>query len=222
MLQGAGVTSEHKRLLFNGCQNVVSFAGAVLGAIFTDKWGRRPQLLVTTAMVVAIFCIVTAINATNVYTDSTGTIMSKSSSAAKAEIAFIFIFGFVFSCGYTPLQALYPVEVLRYESRAKGMGFYNFWVNIAGFYNTFVTGIAFTGAGWKYYFLFIFWDVFEFIIIYFFFVETKNRTLEELTDIFRSRNRVAVSLKKTKVRVVEDEKGNVIEHVVEENGAEAA
>jgi len=58
-----------------------------------------------------------------------------------------------------------------------------FWVNIASFYNTFVTGIAFTGAGWKYYFLFVFWDAFEFVFIYFFFVETKNRTLEELTDL---------------------------------------
>ena len=37
----------------------------------------------------------------------------------------IIIFGFVISAGYTPLQALYPVEVLKYESRAKGMGFYN-------------------------------------------------------------------------------------------------
>jgi hypothetical protein len=26
---------------------------------------------------------------------------------------------------------------------------YNFFVNIANFYNTFVTGIAFSGAGWK-------------------------------------------------------------------------
>lgn len=26
---------------------------------------------------------------------------------------------------------------------------YNFFVNIANFYNTFVTGIAFNGAGWK-------------------------------------------------------------------------
>jgi hypothetical protein len=38
---------------------------------------------------------------------------------------------------------------LRYESRAKGMALYNFLLNIANFYNTFVTGIAFSGAGWK-------------------------------------------------------------------------
>ena len=101
------------------------------------------------------------------------------------------------------------------------MGMYNFWVNIAGFYNTFVTGIAFTGAEWKYYFLFIFWDILEFIFIYFLFVETKGRTLEELSDIFQGKNRVQRSLQKTEVVVHGDEgvteglgeKGQVVEKV---------
>jgi hypothetical protein len=38
-------------------------------------------------------------------------------------LVFIFIFGAVYSIGFTPLQALYPVEVLSFEMRAKGMGF---------------------------------------------------------------------------------------------------
>jgi len=169
----------------------------------------------------SIFCIVCAINATNIITAPDGTMTAKSSAAAKAEIAFIFIFGFVFSAGFTPLQALYPVEVLRYESRAKGMGFYNFWVNIASFYNTFVTGIAFSGGGWKYYFLFIFWDILEFAFIYFFFVETKNRTLEELTQIFRAKHRVKFSLQKTEVKVIKDKEGKVRHEVMEETPLEA-
>jgi MFS family permease len=215
MLQGAGITDNHTRLLYNGCQNVVSFGGAIFGAMYTDKWGRRPQLLVSTGIIVGIFCIITAINATNVYTAADGTLLAKSSIASKAEIAFIFLFGFVICAGYTPLQSLYPVEVLRYESRAKGMGLYNFWVNIASFYNTFVTGIAFTGAGWKYYFLYIFWDIFEFVFIYFFFVETKNRTLEELTEIFTAKKPVEFSLqKRTEIGIISDEKGHVVlEHV---------
>ena len=215
MLQGAGITDNRTRLLYNGCQNVVSFGGAVFGAIFTDTWGRRRQLLVSTTGIVIIFCIITALNATNTYTTPDGTILAKSSASSKAEIAFIFIFGFVYSAGWTPLQALYPVEVLRYESRAKGMGFYNFWVNIAGFYNTFVTGIAFTGAGWKYYFLFIFWDVLEVALIYFLFVETKNRTLEELAEIFRAKNPVSFSLKKTEVAVIKDKQGKEVHEIVE-------
>ncbi|KAF2456770.1 general substrate transporter [Lineolata rhizophorae] len=199
MLRGAGITNNQTRLLFNGIQNCVAFVGAIFGACFTDKWGRRPQLLVSTAIIISIFAVVCGINATNIEVDGEGTPIAKSPSQAKAMVAVIFVFGFVYSAGYTPLQALYPVECLRYESRAKGMGMYNFCVNIAGFYNTFVTGIAFTGAGWKYYFLFIFWDTFEFVCIYFLFVETKNRTLEELTGIFRSKRPVTTSLRQTQV-----------------------
>lgn len=213
MLQGAGITNNRTRLLLNGLQNVVSFAGAIFGAIYTDKWGRRPQLLVSTGIIVFIFILVCALDATNLrngpdgkpLTDDSGTPLIKKPGQAKTVIALIFIFGFVFSAGYTPLQQLYPVECLRYESRAKGMAFYNFWVNIAGFYNTFVTGIAFSGAGWKYYFLFIFWDIFEFAFIYFFYVETRRRTLEELSEIFRSRTPVKTSLAKTQVVLRGDE-----------------
>lgn len=157
LLRGVGITSNNTRLLFNGMQNVVSFSGAMFGAVYTDKWGRRPQLLVSTALLVVIFSIICALNATNLQTGPDGhtiygennTPEIKRPAQAKAVIAFFFLFGFVYSTGWTPLQQLYPVECLRYESRAKGMAFYNFWVNVANFYNTFVTGIAFSGAGWK-------------------------------------------------------------------------
>ncbi|KAL7779223.1 hypothetical protein CFE70_008726 [Pyrenophora teres f. teres 0-1] len=208
MLQGAGITSNHTRLLFNGMQNVVSFSGAIFGAVYTDSWGRRPQLLVSTGLLVGVFAIVCALVATNlktgpdgkpIYLDDGRTPDIKRPGQARAVIAFVFICGFIYSTGYTPLQQLYPVECLRYESRAKGMAFYNFWVNVANFYNTFVTGIAFSGAGWKYYFLFIFWDMFEFTIIYFFFVETRRRTLEEISEIFNAKKPVQHSLNKTRI-----------------------
>jgi hypothetical protein len=51
----------------------------------------------------------------------------------------------------------------------------------------------------QYYFLFIFWDIFEFVFIYFFFVETRRRTLEEISEIFKSRKPVEKSLNKTRI-----------------------
>ncbi|KAK2800448.1 hypothetical protein FQN50_008122 [Emmonsiellopsis sp. PD_5] len=199
MLRKAGITSNQQQLLNQGFQNVISFAGALTGALFTDKWGRRPQLMVSTSLCGVLFVIIMALNATNIDDVTVSHPVAKSGLVSKAELAMIYLFGFVYSCGWTPNQAMYPVEVLRFENRAKGMGMYNFCVNIAQFYNTFVTDIAFTRAGWKYYFLYIFWDVFEVIIMYFFFVETKKRTLEELTSIFRSRKPVKTSLKQTEV-----------------------
>ncbi|KAE8379391.1 general substrate transporter [Aspergillus bertholletiae] len=204
MLRGAGIENNNTRLLLQGLQNVVQFIGAVFGALITDRIGRRPQLLTSTALIVVLFAIVLALNATNVVDGPDGEPIAKSGITARAQIAMIFIFGFVYSAGWTPNQAMYPVECLRYESRAKGMGMNNFFVNIASFYNTFVTGIAFTGAGWKYYFLFVFWDAFEFLIIYFLFVETSKRTLEELTAIFQAKHPVKASLQKDEVFVASD------------------
>jgi MFS family permease len=146
MLAGAGITDAHLVLLLQGINAVVSFIGALGGAYFTDKWGRRPQLLGSTAAMVLLFSIITALNATNLGTSAKGTLVALNPSQAKAEVAMIFIFAFVFAVGWTPLQGLYCVEVLAYENRAKGMAFHTFWTNIAGFYNTFVTGIAFTDA----------------------------------------------------------------------------
>ena len=68
--------------------------------------------------------------------------------------------------------------------------------------------------------MFIFWDIFEFAFIYFLFVETKNRTLEELTEIFAAKNPVKFSLQKTEVKIISDKEGNVVRQVVKDPHAE--
>lgn len=125
MLQGAGITSNNTRLLLQGLQNVVQFSGAIFGALMTDRVGRRPQLLFSTLIMVFLFAIITGLNATNVTDGPDGSVVAKSGMTARAQIAMIFVFGFVYSAGWTPNQAMYPVECLRYESRAKGMGMSN-------------------------------------------------------------------------------------------------
>lgn len=51
-----------------------------------------------------------------------------------------------------------------------------------------------------FYVFFVFWDLFEFAFIYFFFVETKGRTLEELDEIFEAPNPRKASTAKTTLR----------------------
>lgn len=41
---------------------------------------------------------------------------SGSTPSSSASIAFIFIFGVVFAVGFTPMQPIYPAEVLASES----------------------------------------------------------------------------------------------------------
>lgn len=63
-------------------------------------------------------------------------------SAAKATLSMIFLFGAVYSVGITPLQALYPVEVLSFEMRAKGMAFSSLSVAVGGLLNQFAVSAS--------------------------------------------------------------------------------
>lgn len=102
--------------------NAVQIIFAGIGCMFVDSIGRRPMLLW-----VNIGCALTWIGVTA----AAGVQASNGSAASSAgTVAMIYLFQVIYSFGWTPLQALYPVEVLSFEMRAKGMAFSNMFVTI--------------------------------------------------------------------------------------------
>ncbi|OAA47902.1 sugar transporter (hexose transporter) [Metarhizium rileyi] len=79
--------------------------------------------------------------------DASGENLYTNSAASKAALAMIFLFGAAFSIGITPLQGLYPVEVLSFEMRAKGMAMSNLAVNLAGLLNQYASSISMENIG---------------------------------------------------------------------------
>lgn len=53
-----------------------------------------------------------------------------------------------FSTGWTPLQALYPAEVLSYENRAKGLALQGWVTNAVSLINTFGMPLALDAIGY--------------------------------------------------------------------------
>lgn len=111
MVEQAGITSESTQLLINSLSPMACFVAALLGARMTDKIGRRPLLLYSIVFCSVCFAIITG-------TSKLGE--SGNSGAAYTTIVFIFVFGVVFSFGWTPLQSMYIVETLTTSTRAKG------------------------------------------------------------------------------------------------------
>jgi hypothetical protein len=80
----------------------------------------------------------------------------------------------------------------------------NFMVNAVNVLNTYVPPVAISHSGWRFYILYIVWDAFGVVIIYFFFAETKGRNLEEMDYLFESNNPVKASLELTTAAVRQD------------------
>jgi hypothetical protein len=181
VLDTAGYTdviSQANITLINNCQQ---FAFAILGATLVDRVGRRPLMLFSftgcTIVWLGMTIATSQFEASYVGTDAAGDPIYSNTGASKAALAMIFIFGAIYSVGITPLQALYPVEVLSFEMRAKGMAFSNLAVNAAGLLNQFAWPVSMEKIGWRTYIVFTIWDAVQVIVVYFVLPETKGRTV---------------------------------------------
>ena len=86
------------------------------------------------------------------------------------------------------------VECLDNATRAKGMGMYTVVIGLLTFINNFATPVALKNIQHNYFFFFVAWDVFASIVWYFLVVETVDRTLEELTEVFEAPVRNIIQL----------------------------
>lgn len=186
MLSTTGITDSTTILNINLGITITSGGAACFGASLMDRFGRR-KMLISCCVAMALLWA-GMLGGTGSYYEN-GNV-----EAAKASIVFVFFIGIVFSAAYTPLQALYPVECLSYEQRAKGMALQNMAGNAASLINQFAFPIALEDITWKTYFIYLGTCTVQAVYYYFIMVETKGHTLEELTEIFKAHNPRLVSL----------------------------
>jgi hypothetical protein len=120
-------------------------------------------------------------------------------ASGYAFIAMIFLYGIFWSFCWTPLQALYPAEILTTQMRAKGMAAQSFIGGVASFINTYGTSVALKNIGWRTYTIFLVLHFVQLGLMYMYIVETKGRSLEELEEIFEDSRPVKKSLQKTEI-----------------------
>ncbi|OLN88129.1 Lactose permease 3 [Colletotrichum chlorophyti] len=196
MVRGIGIEDSQRQLLINGLNTVTSFIAGIFGSFFVDKVGRRPLFLWGTLLTGLVYIPINVL-AAKAENDEDGI----PTSQAYAFIAMIFSYGIFWSFCWTPLQALYPAEILNNEIRAKGMAAKGFISGIASFINTFGTSVSLKRIGWKTYTIFLILHFIHLGLMYMSCVETKERTLEELEEIFNDPKPVKKSLQKTRVVV---------------------
>jgi len=171
-----GITNTVEQLLINCFLNLWSLILAVGGGLYCDRVGRRPLFLISTGGMCIFFLLQTVC--------SSQYALHGNKAAGDSVVAMIFLYSAFYAIAYSPLITSYTLEVLPFALRAKGYALFSFAVSASLVFNQYINPIAFAAIAWKYYIVYVVWIAFEFVFIYFYLVETKNRTLEETALIF--------------------------------------
>ncbi|KAI6858600.1 hypothetical protein KC318_g14155, partial [Hortaea werneckii] len=101
---------------------------------------------------------------------------------------FIFLVSVIFSLSFGPISWVYMSEIMPMQIRGKGCAFatgIGNWL-VSTFFSQ-VSPIALGEITWKYYFVFVAWNILVTIPTIFFFKETNQKSLEDIDLLFGAR-----------------------------------
>jgi sugar porter (SP) family MFS transporter len=180
ILNDIGYTDTLTQNLINGVLQIFNLFIAVSACFFVDKVGRRKLFLISTAGMLGTFIVWTICSARYAITGAR--------SAANAVVGMIYIYYFWYNIAWSGMLVGYTAEILPYNIRAKGLTVMFLMVDAALFFNQYINPIALDHIHWKYYIFYCVWLAFELVVVYIFYVETRNTPLEEIAKHFDGDN----------------------------------
>ncbi|KAJ5080920.1 hypothetical protein N7456_013630 [Penicillium angulare] len=177
ILSSVGITDSTDQSLFNGGLQIWSWLVSIAFSVsLVDRLGRKTLFLIAGVGMLVVFSVWTGCSAAYSQSGDTG--------AGSAVFAMIFLFYGVAGFAWPGLTVAYSSEILPYGIRAKGLSLCLGVTALSGVLNQYVNPIGLSHLAWKFYFVYIVILVIEILCIWFFFVETKGPTLEEIGRLF--------------------------------------
>ncbi|KAK3901823.1 general substrate transporter [Staphylotrichum tortipilum] len=184
---GAGITNQNQKLAMSTGKTILDLIVTITAALNVDRYGRRPLFLLSMIGMVLSFVCWTITGA--IYENT----HEQNAQAGYAQLVFIWIFGVFYDVGFSGLLVAYALEVLPFHLRAKGMMIMNITVQAMLAISNQTNKIAWERLPhhWHFMLFYTVWDLFELVFVWFFYVETKGPTLEEIARIFDGDGAVA-------------------------------
>ncbi|KAI1341036.1 general substrate transporter [Xylariaceae sp. FL0016] len=185
--EGAGITDQNQKLAISGGKTILDLIVTVLAALNVDRFGRRPLFILSISGMVISFVSWTVCGA--IFENSGETNVA----SGYAQLVFIWLFGISYDIGFSGMLIAYALEILPFQLRAKGMMIMNITLQAVLALSNQTNRIAWNSLPrhWNFMLFYTLWDFCELVFVYFFYVETKGPTLEEIARIFDGVDAVA-------------------------------
>ncbi|KAL0578961.1 hypothetical protein V5O48_003053 [Marasmius crinis-equi] len=167
----------------NGGLAIFNWFACIAGSLFVDKLGRRPLWLLSTGSMLVAYAIITALAAAFTHTPD--------KAIGAAFIAVLFLYYGSYSIAWTPLPYLYSAEILPFSIRAKAMAYFCLITNTVLTISVYVNPIILEAIGWKFYGFFVACLAVYLLLVWLLFVETRGRTIEQVSALFEDTRRSA-------------------------------
>ncbi|KAJ5612075.1 hypothetical protein N7510_005269 [Penicillium lagena] len=177
VFESIGITSSKTQLLINGGITISGWVWGNTWSLLVDKMGRRPMWLIGMSGMFVAFLMITVFTGVN-----TG-IGYTNAGLGNATIFAIFLFGLFYKMPGCMVPS-YVAEVSPFDLRAKAFVINGFGDAAANIFSGYTNPVGLGAIGWKYYIVWCCILVSNFTIIYFFYPETKNLSLEEVGQLF--------------------------------------
>lgn len=186
LIQSVGLSEKLARLLA-ACNSVSYLAFSMIGIPNVERWGRRKMMIYASIGQALSYMLITILLRYNELPGYSG-----SKQVASASVAFFFAYYICFGIGFQGVPWLYPTEINSLSMRTKGaaLGTASNWA--FNFMVVEITPIGIQALHWKFYCI---WTIFNasFVpIVYLFYPETADRTLEDVDRLFRENQAIFV------------------------------
>ncbi|KAI4867442.1 general substrate transporter [Hypoxylon rubiginosum] len=166
--------------LIAACASVAYLFAALAAAPLVEKCGRRIMMIVSTVVQLLCFLLVTILL---YFAEKPGYLHQV--EVAEASVVWFIIYYMGFGLGMLGIPWLYPTEINSLPMRTKGAAVATMTNWITNFVVVEITPIGIQTLGWKFYIIWVVTNALFLPIIWLFYPETANRTLEDLDAFYR-------------------------------------
>ncbi|KAI9861131.1 MAG: hypothetical protein M1824_002629 [Vezdaea acicularis] len=186
LIQSVGLSNKLARLLA-ACNSVSYFLFSLISIPNIERWGRRRLMMYAAAGQCFCYLIITVCIR---YSELAGYKSQK--QVASASVAFFFLYYVFFGIGWQGVPWLYPTEINSLSMRTKGaaIGTATNWA--FNYMVVEVTPLGIQNLQWKFYIIWTLLNASFVPIIYLFYPETSDRTLEDMDRLFRENHSIFV------------------------------